>query len=314
MLKFVAPPGCSRASLESAMKIFASGIVLSLLMVAAVPATGFAQDANLTEAEAKMFAATAGYERFMGRWSRLLAPAYIAFAGVKDGDRVLDVGTGTGSLAAAVEARMPASEIVGVDPSEGFIAYAQKNAKSLRVHFEVGDAQALKFKDGSFDNTLALLVMNFVPDHDKAVAEMRRVTRARGVVSACVWDYDSGMQTLRFFRDEAVALDPAAEPKDERHMKLSRQGQLGEVWRRAGLMNIKEEALAIAQDYASFNDYWEPFTKGAGPGGAYVVSLAEDRRQQLEARMRRRLLGDRHDGPFTLTARVWCVRGEVPEP
>jgi hypothetical protein len=94
MLKFVAPPGCSRASLESAMKIFASGIVLSLLMVAAVPATGFAQDANLTEAEAKMFAATAGYERFMGRWSRLLAPAYIAFAGVKDGDRVLDVGTG----------------------------------------------------------------------------------------------------------------------------------------------------------------------------------------------------------------------------
>ena len=118
-----------------------------------------------------MFAASAGYERFMGRWSRQLAPAYIAFAGVKNGDRVLDVGTGTGSLAATLEATRPASEIVGVDPSESFIAYAQRNAKSPRAHFEVGDAQALKFNDASFDDALALLVMNFVPDPRKAVAK-----------------------------------------------------------------------------------------------------------------------------------------------
>ena len=267
---------------------------------------------QLTEAEAKMFAASAGYERFMGRWSRLLAPRYIAFAGVKNGDRVLDVGTGTGSLAAAVEANMPASQIVGVDPSEGFIAYAQKNAKSTRVHYEVGDAQALKFKDASFDSTLALLVMNFVPDHNKAITEMRRVTRPQGIISACVWDYDQGMQMLRFFWDEAIALDPAIEPKDERHMKLSHQGQLGDLWKKAGLINVKEEPLVIDQAYSSFNDYWEPFTKGAGPGGAYVVSLPEDRRRQLEARMRKRLLGDRADGPFTLKAKAWCVRGEVP--
>ena len=166
-----------------------------------------------TEAEAKMFAASAGYERFMGRWSRLLAPPFIAFAGVKNGDRVLDVGTGTGSVAAAVEASMPASEIVGIDPSQAFIAYAQKNAKSARARFEVGDAQALKFKDASFDQTLALLVMNFIPDHNKAIAEMRRVTRPQGTVSACVWDYDAGMQMLRFFWDEAIALDPAIEPE-----------------------------------------------------------------------------------------------------
>ncbi len=296
------------------MKKFLSGLVLSSLTFAAVLSQdGFAQSPKVSEAEAKMFAASAGYERFMGRWSRLLAPPYIAFAGVKNGDRVLDVGTGTGSLAAAVEASMPASEIVGVDPSEGFIASAQKNAKSTRVHFEVGDAQALKFKDASFDNTLALLVMNFVPDHNKAIAEMRRVTRAQGVVSACVWDYDAGMQMLRFFWDEAVALDPAVEPRDERHMKLSRQGQLGDLWKKAGLIGIKEEPLVIDQAYASFNDYWEPFTKGAGPGGAYVVSLSQDRRQKLETSMRRRLLGDRQDGPFTLKARAWCVRGEVPK-
>lgn len=259
-----------------------------------------------------MFSASDGYEQFMGRWSRLLVPGYITFAGVKNGDRVLDVGTGTGSLASALEASMTSSEIVGVDPSEGFISYAQKNAKSKRAHFEVGDAQALRYKDASFDNTLSLLVLNFVPDHIKAIAEMRRVTRPQGVVSACVWDYNAGMEMLRFFWDEAVALDPAIESKDERHMKLTREGQLGDLWRKAGLVNVQEKPLVIDQAYTAFDDYWGSFLKGAGPGGAYVVSLSEDRRQQLEARMRKRLLGDRQDGAFTLKARAWCVRGEAP--
>jgi SAM-dependent methyltransferase len=271
-----------------------------------------AADTALTEREAKMFSASAGYERFMGRWSRLLAPGYIAFAGVRNGDRVLDVGTGTGSVARAIEAAMPKSEITGIDPSEGFIAYAQKNAKSGRAHFEVGDGQALKFKDASFDATVSLLVINFIPDHNKAISEMRRVTRPEGAVSACVWDYNEGMQMLRFFWDEAVALDPAIEPKDERHMKLSRQGQLGELWKKAGLVNVQEQPLVIDQIYTSFDDYWASFLKGAGPGGAYVVSLPEERRQQLEARMRKRLLGDRQDGSFTLKAKAWCVRGNVP--
>ena len=133
-----------------------------------------------------------------------------------------------------------------------------------------------------------------------------------GIVSACVWDYNEGMQMLRFFWDEAVALDPAIEPKDERYMKLSRQGQLGELWKKAGLVNVQEQPLVIDQAYTSFDDYWASFLKGAGPGGAYVVSLSEERRQQLEARMRKRLLGDRQDGGFTLKAKAWCVRGNVP--
>jgi SAM-dependent methyltransferase len=294
------------------MKKLVSGIA-SLTVTAVLGQNAFAENSNLTQAEAKMFAASAGYERFMGRWSRLLAPTFIAFAGVRNGDRVLDVGTGTGSVASTAEASMPMSQIVGIDPSPAFVAYAQKNAKSTRAQYEVGDAQALKFKAGSFDHTLALLVMNFIPDEHKAIAEMRRVTRPQGSVSACVWDYDAGMQMLRFFWDEAIALDPAIEPKDERHMKLSREGQLGDLWRRAGLISIKEEPLVIDQAYSSFNDYWDSFTRGAGPGGAYVVSLSEDRRQQLEARMRKRLLGDRQDGPFTLKAKAWCVRGEVPK-
>src|SRR5262249_31473700 len=300
------------------MNKYVSRIVLSLPLVIAVllgqdTIAATQEGTKMTEAEAKMFSVSAGYERFMGRWSRLLAPAYIAFAGVKDGDRVLDVGTGTGALASALEAATTSSEIVGIDPSAGFINYAKKNVKSGRASFEVGDAQALRFADESFDQTMALLVMNFVPDHNKAIVEMRRVTRPQGIVSACVWDYDAGMEMLRFFWDEVVALDPATAPKDERHMKLSRAGQLGELWRKAGLVNVQEKPLVIEQAFASFDDYCAPFLTGAGPAGAYVVSLGDERRRELEARMRHHLLGNRADGAFVLKARAWCVRGEVPK-
>jgi SAM-dependent methyltransferase len=264
------------------------------------------------DAAAKMFALSEGYELFMGRWSRLLAPAYMAFAGIRNGERVLDVGTGTGSVASTVAAAMPLSEIVGIDASDAFVAYARTNATADRVRFEVGDAQALRQPSASFDQTMSLLVMNFIPDHEKAVGEMGRVTRPGGGVSACVWDYDAGMEMLRFFWDEVVALDPAMEPKDERHMKLCREGQLGALWRKTGFTSVEERALAIEQRYASFDDYWTPFLKGAGPGGAYVMSLPEERRRQLQARLRERLLGDGPDRPFTLGARAWCVRGTVP--
>ena len=265
-----------------------------------------------SEAEAKMFAMSEGYELYMGRWSRLLAPHYAAFAGVRDGERVLDVGTGTGSVAATLAASLPRSEIVGIDPSAAFIAYAAKNAKSPHLRIESGDAQALRFGDAAFDHVMSLLVINFVPDHEKAVSEMRRVTRAGGTVSACVWDYGDGMQSLRIFWDEAVGLDPAALPKHERNMKLSRRGELAALWRKAGLQDVREEALVIDQAFSSFADYWGPFLTGTGPGGAYVKSLPDERRRQLETRLHDRLLGDRQDRRFTLTARVWCVTGKVP--
>jgi SAM-dependent methyltransferase len=277
------------------------------MALAAIAENSVAQ--ALSENEAKMFSAGTGYERFMGRWSRLLAPELVAFAGVKDGQRVLDVGTGTGALASALVKSGPGVQVVGIDPSAGFIAYAQKEA-GPRARFEVGDAQALKFADGSFDAAMALLVMNFIPDAGKAALEMRRVTRPGGTVSACVWDYDAGMQMLRYFWDEVVALDPAMEAKDERHMKLSRKGQLADLWRKAGLVNVEEQPLTIDQRYASFHDYWESFLKGAGPGGAYVVSLPEPKRKQLEERMRARLLKNGQDAPFTLQARAWCVKGQ----
>ena len=246
----------------------------------------------------RVFALGEGYELYMGRWSRLLAPLYAAFAGVRDGERILDVGCGTGSLATSFSS----NDVVGVDPSTAFIELAKQRS---RVHFEVGDAQALRFADQSFDHAMALLVINFVPDHEKALAEMRRVTRKGGTVSAGVWDYGDGMESLRIFWDEAVALDPAAAPKHERNMKLSRRGELASLWRKADLRDVREEALVIEQAFSSFADYWRPFLTGVGPGGAYVASLDEARRAQLEARLRDRL----RDGPFTLKARVWCAKG-----
>ena len=260
-----------------------------------------------------MFATGDGYELYMGRWSRLLVPPYAAFAGVKDGQHILDVGTGTGVVASMLESSLPRSKIVGVDPSAAFIAYAKKHARSARLRFEVGDAQALRQADASFDHAMALLVMNFVPDHGKALAEMKRVTRAGGIVSACVWDYGDGMESLRLFWDEAVALDPAAAPKHERNMKLSRAGELAALWTHAGLDDVREAPVVIDQAFSSFGDYWTPFLKGTGPGGAHVASLSRERRAELQARLRSRLLGGRPDGPFTLKARAWCVRGRVPK-
>jgi len=261
-----------------------------------------------------MFSIGEGYELYMGRWSRLLVPSYAAFARVEDGQRILDVGTGTGTVALSLENTLPRSEIVGLDPSAAFIDHARKNARSSRVKFAVGDAQDLGYGDASFDHAMALLVMNFVPDQGKAVAEMKRVTRPDGIVSACVWDYGDGMESLRLFWDEAVTLDPNASSKHERNMKLSRSGELGALWRQAGLSDVRETSLVIDQAFSSFGDYWAPFLKGTGPGGAHVGALSEERRADLEARLRRRLLGDQYDGPFTLKARAWCVRGHVPKP
>jgi len=267
--------------------------------------------ASASDKEAAMFSRSAGYERFMGRWSQLLAAQYVAFAGVKNGDRVLDVGTGTGAVADRIAVTWPAAEVVGIDPSEGFIAFARKSAPSKRVRFEVGDAQSLGFPDASFDQTLALLVVNFIPDPGKAIREMRRVTRPRGTVSACVWDYDSGMQMTRLFWDEVVALEPSLASKDQRNMKFARQGELGEAWRNAGFVEVEEKPLVIDQAFASFDDYWQPFLEATGGGGRLVSTLSPDQRKQLESRLRKRLLGDRGDGPFVLKARAWCVKGQA---
>jgi SAM-dependent methyltransferase len=258
-----------------------------------------------------MFSGGEAYERFMGTWSRELAPLLVQFAGVKDGESVLDVGSGTGALAAAVAAAAPSSRITGIDPAAPYVAFAQSRHGRERVTFEVGDAQHLRFADRSFDRALSLLVVNFIPDRGKALKEMIRVTRPAGTIAAAVWDYGDGMQFLRIFWDEVVAQNPAADAKDERHMPVCRKGELAALWREHGLQDVEETALTIPTRFTSFEDYWARFLEKQGPAGAYVAAMTEEDREHLRSRLRARLVGTAADHPIELKARAWAVRGRV---
>ena len=248
----------------------------------------------------------------MGRWSRLMAPLLVDFAGVPDGARVLDVGSGTGALAFAIAERNGRSHVVGVDPSQEYVAYAtSRNPFSDRASFQVGDAQELHFPDVAFDACLSLLVFNFIPDPKKALLEVSRVTKPGGLVSAANWDYGAGMRMLRVFWDAAVSVDATVEALDERRMSLCRAGELAELWKRGGLRNIQEQPLDITMRFQSFADYWEPFLLRQGPAGAYAGSLNRDRLQALRGEVKHRLSLSNEDSPFALTARAWAVRGTV---
>ncbi|MGH7322223.1 MAG: class I SAM-dependent methyltransferase [Candidatus Rokuibacteriota bacterium] len=260
----------------------------------------------------RMFSNAEAYERLMGRWSQRLAVQLLEFAGVRDGDRVLDVGSGTGSLALATAAATRRSEVVGIEPTVAFVEYARARTTDARLRFEVGDAQDLPYSEAAFDRTLACLVLMFVPDAPRAVAEMRRVTRPAGTVVACVWDVTGGMELTRVFWDGAVALDPSAEPRRETHMPYSRPGELADLWRGAGLADVEETGLIIPLEFASYDDFWEPFLLGQGPPGVYVAGLDATRRSALHEQLRRNLFGTQPDGPFTLRARAWAVRGTRP--
>ena len=259
-----------------------------------------------------MFSVGDAYDTFMGRLSRRLAPLLVRFAGVADGDAVLDVGCGTGSLTAAVVAAAPSSRVAGIDPSEPYVAVARAHHQTERVRFQVGNAQQLPFEAGSFDATISLLIMNFVPDPASALMEMIRVTRPGGVVAAAVWDYGAGMEMLRVFWDEAVALDHDANGTDERHMPLSRRGELSSLWRARRLRDVFETSLTIDMPFSSFDDYWSPFLANQGPAGAHISTLSAPDRERLRLKLRRRLLGDGPDRQIALHASAWAVRGVVP--
>ena len=260
-----------------------------------------------------MFGNARAYERFMGRWSRQLAPLLVDFAALPDNGRVLDIGSGTGALAFEVAKRLTGVQVTGIDPSGEYMEYARsRNRFPDRVTFQTGDAQQMEFTDGSFAASVSMLVFNFIPDAEKAVREARRVTRPKGRVAAAVWDYGGRMGMLRQFWDAATETDPSATKLDEKNMPLCRSGELSELWKRGGLEDVREEPIDTQIRFSSFADYWDPFLLGQGPAGAYVRKLDQTKLRALRTAVRRRVLRSAADESFVLPARVWAVRGGVP--
>src|SRR4051794_25875396 len=243
------------------------------------------------------------YDRFMGKYSGPLAPLFCDFAGVGAAMRVLDVGCGPGALVTELVRRVRAENVTAVDPAEQFVVAAR--ARNPRVDISRASAEELPFGDGEFDAALAQLVVHFMSDPVGGLREMRRVTRRGGVVAACVWDHGGGEGPLSPFWNGVHALDPGA--PDESRMPGARGGHLTELLGEAGIEDVEETSLAVSVPHATFDEWWEPFTFGVGPAGAYLAAL--DAARQAEVRdWCREALGS---GPVTITARAWAARGPV---
>jgi SAM-dependent methyltransferase len=255
------------------------------------------------------FAVPAAYDRFVGRYSYGLCTALAEAAGITPQSSVLDVGAGTGAGTQRLAELVGPERVAAVDPSEPFVEALRERLPGADVHLAA--AESLPFADGAFDAVLALLVVNFMTDPDAGVGEMRRVARPGGVVAACVWDYPGEMTFLRAFWDAAESLDPeGVRDVDERtRMRFGERGELGELWRQSGLVEVDEGELVVSAEYESFEDLWEPFTLGVGPAGYYAASRDPERQEALMNEYRRRLSVP--EGAFDLSARAWCAIGRT---
>jgi SAM-dependent methyltransferase len=249
------------------------------------------------------------YEAYVGRWSRRVAEAFVRWLDPPPGGRWLDVGCGTGALTAAVLAVADPAQVVGLDPSQGFLTHARARAVDPRASLQVGDARWLPLRDHRFDAVVSGLALNFVPDPGRAAAEFARVAMSGGVVAAYVWDYAEGMAMMRYFWDAATTVDPVAAELDEsRRFPLCQPEPLARLWTDAGVDKVTVTAIDVPTVFADFDDYWRPFLGGQGPAPGYVMSLTEEHRRDLRDLLRVRLPTG-PDGSIPLTARAWAVRG-----
>ncbi len=251
------------------------------------------------------------YEPYVGRWSRPVARELLAWLALPRDLRWLDVGSGTGALSQVLLETAEPREILGIDQSDGYVAYARAHVTDRRVGFQGADAQSLPVPDARFDAAVSGLVLNFVPDKARAVGEMRRAVRPGGTVAVYVWDYADRMQLMRHFWDAAIALDPTARDLDEgRRFPICRPEPLAALFREAGFRSVETRAIDVPTVFRDFDDYWTPFLGGQAPAPGYCASLSEARRTSLRERLRADL-PTRPDGTIHLIARAWAVRGRV---
>ena len=247
--------------------------------------------------------AAEAYDRFMGRYSRHLSAQLADLAGVRHGQRAIDVGCGPGALTSELVMRLGPDAVAAVDPSEPFVAAAQ--ARNPGADVRRASAENLPFADHTFDAALAQLVVHFMSDPVAGLAEMARVTRQGGVVAASVWDHAGGNGPLAAFWQAAREMDPHVD--DESRRAGTRQGHLAELFRAAGLREIEETAHSASLEHPTFDAWWAPFTLGVGPAGSHVAGLDADAQAELRERCRSRL----PTPPFVLTATAWATRGIV---
>jgi SAM-dependent methyltransferase len=253
--------------------------------------------------------AGATYEDFMGRWSRLLAPRFLSWLSVRSNASWLDVGCGTGALSDAICAGANPASVVACDPSGPFIRHARLRQLGPRASFVVAGVGRLPTRPGGFDSVTSLLALNFFPEPEAAIEEMRRIAAANAVVSACVWDYAGRMEFLRRFWDCVAALDATGVELDEgRRFPICRPDALESLFREGGLSDVVCDSIEIPTRFSSFVDFWQPFLGGTGPAPSYVASLDSPGRQALAARLERSLPRE-PDGAIPLVARAWAVRG-----
>jgi SAM-dependent methyltransferase len=260
---------------------------------------------------ADVWASGDAYEPYVGRWSRAVAHQVLTWLAVPAGGRWLDVGCGTGALSAVILRDTSPSEVVGIDPSAGYVAYARRRVTDPQARFESADARTLPFPAGAFDAVVSGLVLNFIPDPAAAVAEMARVVRTGGMVGAYVWDYAGGMELMRRFWDAAVARDPAARALDEgeRFGAICDPDALSNLFQGARLRKVEARAVDVPTLFRDFADYWTPFLGGQGPAPSYAMGLSEEQRDALRESIRANL-PFAADGTIPLTARAWAVRGQ----
>ena len=247
------------------------------------------------------------YDRFMGRYSRPLAEVFADSVGVSRQATALDVGCGPGALTGVLVDRLGTDGVFACDPSAPFVDACI--ARNPGVDVRLGRAEALPFEDGRFDISLAQLVLHFVTDANEAASELRRVVRPGGIVAACMWDFETGMEMLRHFWDAALAIDPNA-PDGARTLRFGRQGEIVALFDSVGLEGIVETTLHVSTQYDSFDELWNGFLAGIGPAGVFCVALSDDERSALREELFRRVGSP--TGPFALAAMARSAHGRVP--
>jgi SAM-dependent methyltransferase len=241
------------------------------------------------------------YLRFMGRYSEQLATRFADLAGAGPGQRLLDVGCGPGALTAELVRRAGAEAVSGVEPSRSFATAVRERLPGADIH--VGKAEDLPFAAGTFDAAMAQLVVHFMADPVRGLREMRRVTRPGGTVAACVWDHAGDRGPLSAFWAAVRAADPGA--ADESGLAGAREGDLARLFGEARLTAVEASTLTVRTQYASFDDWWQPYTLNVGPAGAYVAKLSPDQRTALQDQAKRLL----PPGPIEITAVAWAATG-----